>query len=80
MKSVIISGYEFKECKAVAIEAGDADAQNALFCHKLDDEFCDGDCVIFGYELPESVEDVETIMNDFSAHETDCETLNTVTF
>ena len=74
----VYNGYEFSECTAIALEAGDTTRQNAIFCHKIDDEFRDGDCVIFGYSLPADEEDAENILSDYSAHSSDYETLATV--
>ena len=72
--------YEFSECTAIALESGDNTRQNAIFCHKIGDDFCDGDFVAFGYSLPEDEDDAETIICDYSAQSSDYETLGTVSW
>lgn len=71
-------GYQFSECTAIALESGDYSRQKAVFCHMIDDEFRDGDIVIFGYELPTVEAEAENMLNDYSAHSSDYETLKTV--
>lgn len=48
-KKIINNRYELIACTAIAVEAGDTDAQNAIYCRDM--ESSDGDCVIFGYAL-----------------------------
>lgn len=76
----VYNGYEFSECTAIALESGDNTRQKAIFCHKIGDEFRDGDCVIFGYALPTDEAEAETIISDYSAQSSDYETLGTVSW
>lgn len=64
---------EFTSC--TAISTGDTVRQTAVLVHDLDDEFHDGDGVIFGVDVPECVEDAVSIMEDYI--DTDWETLKT---
>lgn len=74
----IINGYEFCECTAIAVGI-DNDRQKALFVHKLDDEFRDGDAVVFGgYGLPEDADDASAIFEDYSVLDFSEESLATV--
>ena len=76
---VLLCGCEFREC--VARCSVDDSYQKALFCHKLDDEFRDGDCIIFGgYDLPADETDFRNIMEDSSAFEFDEDTLKSAYF
>lgn len=43
--------YELTEVKAIAECAGDTEVQDALLIHEMKDEFCDGDCILYGYTL-----------------------------
>ena len=46
---IINNRYELIACTAIATEAGDAEAQDAIYCRDM--ESSDGNCVIFGYAL-----------------------------
>ena len=48
-KKIINNRYELIACTAIAVEASDTEAQNAIYCRDM--ESSDGDCVIFGYAL-----------------------------
>lgn len=48
-KKIINNRYELIACTAISVEAGDTEAQNAIYCRDM--ESSDGDCVIFGYAL-----------------------------
>lgn len=48
-KKIINNRYELIACTAIAVEAGDAEAQDAIYCRDM--ETPDGSCVIFGYAL-----------------------------
>lgn len=50
-KKIINDRYELIACTAIATEAGDTEAQDAIYCRDM--ESSNGDCVIFGYELDE---------------------------
>lgn len=76
---VIIKGLEFRPCTAIA-NGVDGKRQAALYCHDLNDELRDGDAVIFGYDVPDSESDVESIIEDCAAWDSDCETLKTAVF
>lgn len=47
----IIDIYELTEIQAIAENAGDTEAQDALRIHLTADEFSDGDCILYGYKL-----------------------------
>lgn len=47
----IIENYELTEVKAIAENAGDTEAQDALRVHLVSDEYADGDCILYGYSL-----------------------------
>ena len=65
------------ECEAVA--DGDCAYQHALFITNTDDEFHDGDCVLFGYDVLGSEEELmEILNNDHSAFTRYHEVLKTV--
>jgi len=75
---ITIDNFEISTCTAIAIEAEDAERQPALFIHNVNDEFCDGDCVVFGYAMPEDMDDIRNIFSDCFAYTSDYETLETV--
>ena len=60
----IVNGHEveFTACTAIAASIGDTERQNALFVHDCDDEFGDGDSVIFGVDMPETDEEAAALM------------------
>lgn len=73
--------YEFTTCRAIAASIGETEYQPAIFCHRQDDENRNGDAVIFGgYSLPLDEDDVRTMSEDYSAWDSDWETLETVIF
>ena len=81
-KIFIIEGHEveFTPCTAIAASIGDtARQENCVFVHDLQDEFGNGDGVIFGVEMPESSEQAADIMSNEEL-DTYQETLNTVEF
>ena len=72
---VTINGYEITSGTAIA--DGDSEAQKALFIHKEDDEYGDGDMVVFDYDLPEDENDLKNIFEDTSYQTTDYEVICT---
>lgn len=75
----IISGYEITHCTAVAVGV-DPERQSALFVHKSDDEFRDGDAVVFGWDASwlNDESDLNAMFEDSGAWAFDQETLATV--
>lgn len=63
----IINNIEFTTIKAIAAVDSANDVQDALLMHDIEDEFCDGDCIVFGYEMPEDEADVDAIIGDPSS-------------
>lgn len=79
MKKIFeINGHEveFTSCTAVAASIGDTVRQMAVLVHDLDDEFHDGDGVLFGVTVPENEEEARSILEEFL--DTDGDTLATV--
>src|SRR5699024_10138225 len=76
----IVNGHEveFTVCTAIAASIGDTERQNALFVHDCDDEFGDGDSVIFGVDMPETDEEAAALMCEPA--DSYQETLDTVEF
>lgn len=71
-----IDGYEIIRGKAIA--AGDDERQDALFIHKIDDEFGDGDMIVFGYDMPEDADELQDgIFEDAGCWTTDQEVIDT---
>lgn len=61
----VIGNYELTEIKAIAAcEREEGIVQDAILCHQLNDEFSDGDCIIFGYSISyfETEEEVEDVL------------------
>lgn len=77
-KTFEINGHEveFTSCTAVAASIGDTVRQMAVLVHDLDDEFHDGDGVLFGVTVPENEEEARSILEEFL--DTDGDTLATV--
>lgn len=76
-----IGVYEISTCTAVAVGV-DPERQPALFVHRSDDEFRDGDAVVFGYDASwiNDEYDLASIFEDWRAWSSDEETLATVEF
>lgn len=75
-----LSGHDvtFTLCTAIAVGIS-PDRQPALFVHDEQDEFGNGDGVIFGVgELPETPLEAASLLQEYV--ETDYETLSTVQF
>lgn len=77
-KTFEINGHEveFTSCTAVAASIGDTVRQMAVLVHDLDDEFHDGDGVLFGVTVPENEEEARSILEEYL--DTDSDTLATV--
>lgn len=45
--------YEITTIKAIAECAGEPEIQDALLIHNTNEEFNDGDCILFGYTADE---------------------------
>ena len=76
----IVNGHEveFTACTAISASIGDTERQNALFVHDCDDEFGNGDSVIFGVDMPETDEEAAALMCEPA--DSYQETLDTVEF
>ena len=77
-KAFKINGHEvaFAPCTAIAVSIGDTTRQKAVFVHDLEDEFEDGDGVIFGEDVPENEEEAASLLERYI--DTYSETLETV--
>lgn len=75
-----VNGHEveFTSCTAIAAIVGDTVRQTAVFVHAVDDEFGNGDGVIFGVSVPEDVDEAASLMEEYI--DTYQETLDTVQF
>lgn len=64
IRSFTVNGKEvtFESCTAVYHKIGYTEPTNALNIHDEDDEFCDGDGVIFGGEMPETADDAADML------------------
>ena len=79
-KTFTINGHEveFTACTAIAASICDTVRQTAVFVHDADDEFGNGDGVIFSVSVPEDAEEVASVLQE--CIDTEQETLNTVQF
>lgn len=79
-KTFTINGkeVEFADCTAISRDFPEDGRQRCVHVHELDDEFRDGDGVIFnGCTCPEDADEAESmIINEYL--DTDFETLDTV--
>lgn len=77
-KSFIVNGHEveFTECTAIAASIGDTKRQKALFVHDCEDEFGNGDGVLFFAAIPDDTNEAAALLMD--AIDTYEETLSTV--
>lgn len=81
MKKIIKNRYEITSCTAIAVTAGDATRQDALYFHDREDENHDGDSVVFGYDIDWLDDDFDFSDPDFSRSlSTDSDDLDTVRF
>lgn len=71
---------EFTSCTAIATSIGDTKRQNAVYVHDTTDEFCDGNGVLFGAEVPESAEEAADLLDESVPLDTNWETLSTVEY
>ena len=67
---------EFTACTAIAASIGDTERQKAVFVHIVDDEFHNGDGVLFGVDVPDDDQEAVSILREYL--DTDFETLSTV--
>ena len=51
--------FEINTIKAIAECAGESEVQEALLIHEKNDEFHNGDCILFGYSADELTSDEE---------------------
>lgn len=79
-KTFTINGkeVEFTDCTAISCDFPEAGRQRGVYVHDLDDEFCDGNGVIFNdFTCPEDADEAEAMLvNEYL--DTDCDTLDTV--
>lgn len=69
---------EFTDCTAISCDFPEAGRQSGVYVHELNDEFCDGDGVIFnGCACPEDAEQAEAMLV-IEYLNTDGETLDAV--
>lgn len=81
MKKIIDNRYELTTCTAIAVTAGDTTRQDALYFHDREDEFHDGDSVVFGYNIDWVNDDSDLSDPDFDKSlSRDWEDLETVRF
>lgn len=69
--------YTVRTCTAIALNAGDAEAQDALFVTN----YANGEkmeSVVFGYDMPETLEDFCDMADDSGAWDSDWDTCHTV--
>ena len=57
-------GCEFTEITVICSEFPEDGRRNAILIHDIKDEFKDGDCVVFGAELPEDERDAEILLSE----------------
>ncbi len=78
-KTFKISGkeVEFEQVTAVFEMEAEAGRRPAILIHDAEDEFHDGDGVIFETDIPESAEEAEDMLMSAQLI-TNCETLDTV--
>lgn len=69
--------YTATECEAIALD--DCCSQDALLVENTADSGEKFQKVVFGYEMPETVEDFEAMCEDSNAWESDQEVLDSVT-
>ena len=76
----MVDGHEveFTSCTAIATSCGETKRTNAIFVHDNEDEFGDGDGVVFGVRFPEDAEEAASILEEFI--DTYQETLESIKF
>lgn len=79
-KEMMINGkqYTIIEITAVALNAGDTEAQDALLVITEDERGEKEEAVVFGFEMPEYLSDMINMFDEPAAWDTDRETLDTV--
>lgn len=80
MKTITINKitYTIESVTAIALNSGDTERQHALFVFSTDPYGETHEDVVFGYEMPESVDDFAMICEDSSAWDGNFETIATV--
>ena len=71
-------GCEFTEVTAICEEFPEDGRRKAILIHDLEDEYCDGDCVVFDVELPEDESTARCILEETS--DSSWETIKSVQF
>ena len=63
-RTFTLNGKEvtFESCTAIYNKIGYTEPTSALYIHDKDDEFCDGDGLIFGEEMPEIADDAADML------------------
>ena len=79
-KTFMIDGHEveFTSCTAIATSCGETERTDAIFIHDNEDEFGDGDGVVFGVKMPKDAEEAASVLEEFI--DTYRETLETIEF
>lgn len=78
---MVFRGIAFAKIRAIAKSAGDTtEYQNAVLIHDLRDKYHDGDCIAFGWDLPEDSDDATAILKDVSSHSTAEEDMATIIY
>lgn len=67
---------EFTEVTAISGDFTDEGRRKAILIHDMEDECCDGDCVVFDAELPEDEYDARCLLEETA--DSNWETLETV--
>lgn len=73
--------YTVSDCTAIAMIFGiedESDRQNALLVSTVTDGGESVEYVVFGWEMPETVEDFADMCKDYNSWDPDYETLETV--
>ena len=69
-------GCEFTEVTAICADFPEEGRRKAILIHDINDECCDGDCVVFDAELPEDERDAEILL--YETADSDWETLESI--
>ena len=76
----MVDGHEveFTSCTAIATSCGETERADAIFIHDNEDEFGDGDGVVFGVKMPKDAEEAASVLEEFV--DTYQETLESIEF
>ena len=58
---ITVGDFEITLGTAIAFSAGDNTRQPAIFVHQLTDRFSDGDCIVFGIDLIDDLDESDII-------------------